>query len=119
MEAGGSVEAGVAEGGAGHSGWGGGRARQQHTLGQPATPQKGLSQAALGPLPGEAASPWETSLPWDVCSSHHCGCSPSWFIPRETHSALASKTTCLMGKQLTSGSLLFYPLSQEAWILGG
>ena len=67
-----------------------------------------------GALPGEAASG-----PWDACSSHHCGCSPSRFIPRETHSALSSKTTCLTGKKLTGGNLVFYPLGQEAWILGG
>ena len=40
------------QGGAGHSGWGGGRARRPHTRGQPATPQKGPSQAALGPYLG-------------------------------------------------------------------
>lgn len=108
------MEARVAEGGAGHSGWEGGRARCQHTLSQLAAPQKGPSQAALRPPLGEAASG-----PWDVCSSHHCGCSSSRLIPRETHSALTSKTTCQTGKQLTSGSLVFCPLGQEAWILGG
>lgn len=50
------MEARVAEGGAGHSGWEGGRARCQHTLSQLAEPWKGPSQAALRPLPGEAAS---------------------------------------------------------------
>ena len=81
------MKARVAEGGAGHGGWEGGRARRQHTLSQPATPQKGLSQAALRSLPGEAESG-----PWDVCSSHHCAVAPPGSSPgRRTQPSLAKQ----------------------------
>lgn len=82
---------------------------------------KPASHTPEGPVPGcSEASAWGGSV-WTLGSLFipPLCCSSSWFIPRETHSALTSKTTCLMGKQLTSGSLVFCPLGQEAWILGG
>lgn len=79
------VEARVAEGGAGHSGWEGGRARCQHTIIAGFAPE--------GPVLGcSEASAWGGRV-WTL------GClfiPPLWLQllpahPQETHSALTSK----------------------------
>lgn len=87
----------------------GGQQGGRHTPGRWPHPGNGLSPAAL-------CLEARFGLTRRLCSlTAAAGLLPC--VPRERHAALAGKTAFLMGKPLSSWSIVFAPWGREAWAL--
>lgn len=72
------------------------------------------------PVPGRSLSGGAFWPHQEVVFAHGCPTAAAGLlpcVPRERHAALAGKTAFLMGKPLSSWSIVFAPWGREAWAL--